>query len=210
MRYIDPAQWRRKPVSDFFGGLDFPFYSTAFRTDVTGLYARAKASGVSVYHAVAWASMRALNGVDAFLYKLRGDTIVRHDFLSPSLVEPAADGELFKIVHVDWLPGEPMEAFCTRVAELAEKQDFFIDMVDEARDDLAYLSCLPWLDFTMLTQEMSCRRDDSIPRLTWGKIVPGPDGARGMTCSIQVNHRLVDGRHIGRFAEALQSEFDAR
>ncbi len=208
MQVIDPAGWKRKPLCDFFGRLDFPFYGVTFRVDVTRLCLRAKEEeGVSTYLAAIWASMRAVNGLDAFLYKLRGQTVVRHDALCPSFVVPTED-ELFKIVHVDWLPEEPLADFCNRAQDACRAQETFINEADEARDDLVYISCLPWLDFTMLTNEMAFNRDDSIPRFAWGKFTV-ENGVHTMPYSVQVNHRLLDGRHIGAFYEALQRELNA-
>lgn len=206
MERIDPGEWKRKALSDFFGQLDFPFYGVTFRVDVTRLYARAKALSLPVYYATIYASMRAANGVDAFLYKLRGEEVVRHNVLSPSFTVP--EGELFKIVHVDWRAGESAADFCRRAGDAAAAQTGFIDHAGEARDDLVYISCLPWLDFTMITQEMAFNREDSIPRFTWGKMVEQA-GARTMAYAVQVNHRLVDGGHLGAFSQALQLELDS-
>lgn len=36
-----------------------------------------------------------------------------------------------------------------------------------------------------------------------------PEGGRlRLTVGLQVNHRLIDGLHIGQFAEALQARLD--
>lgn len=207
MEWIDPAQWKRKPLCDFFGELDFPFFGVTFRVDMTTFYTRAKAAGLPIYYATIYSSMRAANQVEPFLYKIRGDKIVRHPFLSPSFTAPADDG-LFRVVNVEWLPNESAADFCARAKEADKVQTNLLPSPeDEARDDFVYISCLPWLDFTMITQEMALNRDDSIPRLTWGKIVE-ENGRRTMAYAIQVNHRVSDGQHIGAFAEALQRELD--
>lgn len=208
MRIVDPAEWKRKPLCDFFGQLDFPFYGVTCRVDVTHAVAHAKQARLSFYHTVTWASMRAVNAVEAYLYKVRGETIVRHECLSPSFVASAED-DLFKMVHLEWRTGEPLADFCARAQAKADAQTSLLpDPDDEARDDFVYISCLPWLDFSMITQEMAFNRDDSIPRFTWGKYSEEA-GALTMPYAVQVNHRLVDGRHIAAFYEALQRELDA-
>lgn len=149
----------------------------------------------------------ALGEVDAFLYKLRGDTVVRHERLSPSFTVPAPGGN-FKIVSVDTVPGETRAAFCRRAGAAADAQErLFPTPEQERRDDLAYFSCLPWLDLVSLTHETNLDRDDSIPRVAWGKFVP-EGGRLRLTVGLQVNHRLIDGLHIGQFAEALQARLD--
>lgn len=198
------SEWERKPICDLFAPTA-PYYAATFRTDVTELYARAKCDGLSVYALCIYATMRAVNGVPAFLYKLRGETVARLPYLSPSFTAPTEDG-LFKIVNVEWDPAEGANAFCARVtADIGAQTSLLPSAEDEARDDFAYLSCLPWLDFMTLTHETPYDADESAPRLAWGRITER-DGRRFMPYSVQVNHKLIDGRHIAAFADALAAE----
>lgn len=199
--YIDAVSWPRASLAEFFGRTDYPFYSLTSRVDAGFLYAFAKAEGLSFYGCMIWAVMSALNRTDAFSYKLRQDGVYRHDFLSPSFTAEA-DGELIKIVNLDWLPGESPAAFALRAKADAAAQSFLLpDDKSEARDDLAYLSCLPWLDFSALTNERAFDKNDSIPRVSWGRLCE--DGT--LAVSVDVNHRLIDGRHIAAFLAALSS-----
>lgn len=79
-------------------------------------------------------------------------------------------------------------------------------------DDLIYFSCLPWMDVTAVTNERELlapnARDDSIPRICWGKYTLENDRVY-LGISVEVNHRLIDGVHIGRFAEALTRRIQA-
>jgi chloramphenicol O-acetyltransferase type A len=207
MRYLDPTTWNRAPLSELFGKLDWPFYSITLRVDVTSLYGWSKEAHLSFYYAFIHACMEAMNSVSPFLYKLRGNQVVLHDYLSPSFTVAASD-DLFKIVTLDWRPGESVFAFCKRADEAVRNQAGLVpDSASEDRDDLVYLSCLPWLDFTSLTNERSLKRDDSIPRLSWGKFSLS-DGRRTMPFCVDVNHRLIDGKHIGQFYEALQTTLE--
>ena len=45
-------------------------------------------------------------------------------------------------------------------------------------------------------------RDESIPHIAWGKYVARGDWLE-LGISIEVNHRLIDGIHLGEFAQAL-------
>lgn len=201
------ADWARKPICDLFAPTS-PYYAMTFRTDVTSLYARAKRDGLSVYALCTFATMRAVNRVPAFLYKLRNDMVVRLPYLSPSFTVPADDG-LFRIVNVEWDPAESPERFCARMQQSIRLTTALIPSdEDEARDDFAYLSCVPWLDFMTLTHEAPYDANECAPRLAWGKITES-DGKRGMPYSVQVNHKLIDGRHIAEFASALAEECDA-
>ena len=207
MQQMPLSAWPRREAAAFFGALDIPFYSVSWRADVTRLRAATKRDGLSFYLSMVYEVTAALGEADAFLYKLRGDTVVRHERLSPSFTVPAPGGN-FKIVSVDAVPGETRAAFCLRARAAADAQErLFPTPEQERRDDLAYLSCLPWLDLVSLTHETNLDRDDSIPRVAWGKFVP-EDGRLRLTVGLQVNHRLIDGLHIGQFAEALQARLD--
>ena len=48
----------------------------------------------------------------------------------------------------------------------------------------------------------------SIPRISWGKYVER-GGRRELGMSVEVNHRLVDGLHLGRFVQALEGRIEA-
>ena len=71
------------------------------------------------------------------------------------------------------------------------------------RDDLAYLSCMPWLDYTAINNALP-GPDDCIPRVSWGKIV-AKDGRWDMAMTLEVHHALVDGAQVGAFFDAVQA-----
>lgn len=92
-------------------------------------------------------------------------------------------------------------------AQKIERQTAFLDPASET-DDLIYLSCLPWFDLTCCTNERKVDVDDAIPRIKWGKYVKEGD-REVLGLSIEVNHRLIDGVHLGRFYERLQEKLSA-
>src|ERR671916_366731 len=56
------------------------------------------------------------------------------------------------------------------------------------RDDLAYLSCLPWLDYTSLDNALP-HAEDCIPRVSWGKFVE-TGGRWSCAMTMEVHHVL--------------------
>ena len=95
-----------------------------------------------------------------------------------------------------------MAEFCAAAKEKSEKQDFFIDFAGEGID-MIFFSCLPWVDVTALTNERNLDVDDAIPRIAWGKFV-AENGRETLGLSVEVNHRFIDGLHIGQFAKELE------
>ena len=151
--------------------------------------------------------VRTANGVPAFRMRIREGRPLLHERVNPSFTEPRADGELFKCVGVEWC--EDLGEFLRRCGEASARQgDRFLLDSEEARDDYLYLSCLPWVDFTSVSQAGSFDRDDAVPHITWGKYAR--EGGRvTMPLSVTAHHAFCDGIHVGRFFDALQRMLDA-
>lgn len=209
MERFDYEAWPRREAYEFFSRLSNPFYMVTFRQDVTKLYRYTKSRGLSFYYGMVWACTRAVNAVEAFHLALRGGELVRLDRRMPSFTDLHPCAEQFHIVTMD--AEEELDAFCREAAVRSREQRFFIDLTAES-DALIYLSSLPWLELSALTNERDLSApgaaDDSIPRIAWGRFTD-EDGKKLLGLSLEVNHRFVDGLHIGRFAQALDDCFDA-
>lgn len=206
MREVDMAQWKRRERYEFFKGLSWPFWSVSFPLDVTGLHRWSHEQGLSFYYALVYLCTKALEEVEAFHYKDRGEGIVWHDRLVPSFTDLAPGKEDFHIVTLE--AGEDLADFCRRARETSRAQTAFVD--DGAwQDELVYFTCLPWMPITALSNEREPDPADSIPRLSWGKYITDAEGRDSLNMTISVNHRLIDGVHVGRFYEALTARLAA-
>ena len=200
---IDKNTWERREIFDFFS-MSHPFYAVCFNIEVTPLFRFCKERGLSFYHSMIYLCTEAINAVPAFLYGAKDGVIMRFERRIPSFTHLEKGSELFKIIT---LPCEgSLDDFCRGAAEKCAEQKAFIDPAAEG-SDLIYVSCLPWLDLTALTNEHDisdpAHREDSIPRLAWGKLKDA-DGKKYLNLSVEVNHRFIDGVHIGRFAQKLE------
>ena len=75
---------------------------------------------------------------------------------------------------------------------------------DERRTDaILQLSHIPWIPFTHISHTISLNKNDSVPRLSWGKYYER-DGRILLPYSVQVHHAFADGIHIARFRDALE------
>lgn len=200
MTVIDKNTWPRREIYDFFAGLAHPFYALTFPVDVTGLRAWCRREGVSFYPAMVYGVTRAMERVDAFLYKDRGGQIVKVDRLVPSFTDLHPGSERFHIVTLE--AGEDLADFCRRAKEKSAAQTAFITHGPWAEDELVYFSCLPWFPLTAVTNERDADPADSIPRVTWGRWQE--EGERTILhLSLELNHRLLDGAHVGKFYAEL-------
>lgn len=93
--------------------------------------------------------------------------------------------------------------FCREAAQRSAAQETFLSL-DKEGADLIYISCLPWIELTALTNERDFDPDDAVPRIAWGKFRER-DGRKILGMSMELNHRFTDGVHIGLFSQALDN-----
>ena len=202
-RSIDLTTWSRREQYALFSHSANPQYSVAFPLDVTPVYQYGKARNLSFYYAMIWLCTRAANAVPALRTSFdRGEPVLL-DRRVPSFIELQKGSDALKIVTMELEP--TMDAFCAVAKARSEGQSALFGA--EERDDALYISCLPWVPFTALTNESSGDRDDAFPRVAWGKYLE-QNGRKVLTVSLEVNHRLVDGYHIGQFYEAFCREIE--
>ena len=199
IRDIDMSTWPRREIYDFFSPISNPFYSVTFTLDVTNLYRYVKERELSFYYALVYLCTQAVNRVEAFLYTIEDGKVRIYDKRQPSFTDLEKGSELFRMVFV---PCEgSLDEFCRAAKAKSESQHFFFDPTAET-NDLIYFSCLPWMDVTGLTNERNLDPDDAIPRIAWGKYID-VNGRKQLHISLEINHRLIDGVHLGRFNEEL-------
>lgn len=205
MEIIDRKTWERREAYAFFSQVDYPFYAVTIPVEVTRVKEASRSRGLSFYHLMVWLCTKAVNSVEAFRLRVRGEDVVLLDRTEPSFTTLSPGEQQFRIITLPW--EEDVALFCARAKEKAEKQTSFLDQEEEC-DGLIYFSCTPWFDFTALTNERNFDRDDTIPRIAWGKYYE-QNGGLWLHMSIEVNHRTIDGYHLGLFKAAIDREIAA-
>lgn len=204
MKIIDQTTWNRKEIFDTFSHIDYPFYSVTIPMDVTNVKTLAKQESLSFYHLMIWVCSKAIQTVPEFQMRIRGNDVVLLDTTHPSFTSMKKGCESFQIINMPW--NRDYASFCLEAKKRSETQQYFLN-TEEETDHYIYFSCTPWFDFTSLSNEHNFDKDDSIPRLAWGKYYE--ENNRLMVhLSIEVNHRLIDGFHIGKLKEAIDQEID--
>ncbi|MCR5760430.1 MAG: hypothetical protein K6F82_00270 [Sphaerochaetaceae bacterium] len=200
---IDLKKWKRKDIFDFFSSAPDPFYMVTFRQDVTELCRWAHDNKVSFYCAMIWAVSKAINSVEAFRVSIENGTPVLLEKRNPSFTDIRDGEETFYIVTAEY--EDDILTFCENSKRQSLEQNFFIDLNREG-DNLIYISALPWIEITALKNEKGCEgqslRDQSVPYISWGKYTE-ENGRKILGLSLEVNHRFIDGIHIGQFSEKL-------
>ena len=193
-RYIDVETWPRKDAYHLFSKGYLPFFAVTTPLDVTELRRFTKKEGLSFYRAMVYIVSRAMNELEPFRLRIRKDGIAVCETVSPSYTTAGRDGS-FGISDVEYLPGETMVDFCRRALEKEASQREQMVVQDDVRDDLIFISSVPWFVTTSVLQEQPTNPDDSFPRVLWDR-VHEEKGRQLVNFTAQLNHRLLDGSHV--------------
>lgn len=205
MKKIDIGTWDRRAQYEMFTGMAHPRYFVSFPLDVTRLYGYTKEEGLSFYFALIHSVTRSLNSVENFRYKIRGTEVYLVDRLHPGFTTLKQGAELFQVTTCR--AAADMKEFCAKAKTKSEQQTSYMGENDIPADELIHISCLPWMEITAISNENDHDPNNSIPTVSWGKYVE-KDGKLTLNMTIEVNHRLVDGIHIGKFYQELQRYID--
>lgn len=204
--YLDIETWSRRKQFEFFKNYDNPYFNLCANVDVTPLLALTRAAkNISFFITYHFLSMKVVNEIEPFRYRLRGDRVFVHDRIHAGTTLLLAD-ESFTFVYFDF--DEDFEVFHTSAKAAVEKAQAGVSRLDEreGQDDLIHHSVIPWVTFNSISHARNWGRQDSVPKIAFGKY--REDGNRiRMPISVEVHHALMDGLHVGRYFGKLESYF---
>jgi len=208
MEYIDMDNWKRKGHFDFFHSLDFPQYNVCMNIDITHFLDFVRRNNLSLYYSLIFAVTTVTNECENLRYRIRGGRVILHDKTHPSFTDITPGDDQFKIVTMD-LTGDLLDFTDLARAASQIQTDYFPDAEAAQRDDLIYITCLPWISFTGMTHTIKLNPDDAAPRISWGKYFRENDRVL-LPLSVQLNHALADGLHLGEYVNRLQAYLDGQ
>lgn len=201
MKTIDIASWKRREHFEFFRRVDLPFYNVNTDVEISGLREYARSHSLSFNNILVYLTTRSLNKIENFRFRLRGESVVVHEVLHPSFAHLKKGEDLFSLITVDF--SDDIFEFDRTVRAAVETCNSYFDLEKLiGRDDFVFISPMPWISFTGIDHTLSLKKDDGIPRVSWGKYYD-ENGKTQLPFNIQVNHMFVDGLHVTRFFEEL-------
>lgn len=204
MHKIDIQNWSRQGHFEFFKTFNHPHFNMCANVDLTKFHPYVKVHGFSMTAAIMYMIARAANAIPEFRQRIRGEEIVEHETVSPS-VTILVENDLFSFCTIDYC--HDFSIFADRAArQIAAVKENPTLKDPPGRDDLLYMTAIPWVSFTSFTHPMRQHPADSIPRFAWGKIFEEGKLIK-MPLSVQGHHALMDGIHMGKFYEEIQSYF---
>ena len=204
LKKIDLTSWNRKQLFNHFNALADPYFSVTIPFDVSKAYKKSKDSSSSFFAIYLHECMKAINGVENFKYRIIDDEVFEYDHIHASATLSRAD-HTFGFSFINF--SENFIDFNNNI--LKEKQ-----RIDESSElyppvnglDCIHCSALPWFSFTSQKEPFSGIKD-SVPKLSFSKTYKENDSLM-MNVGISANHALIDGFHVGQFAELFQKNLN--
>jgi chloramphenicol O-acetyltransferase type A len=200
MRIIDLASWPHRAAFEIYRHFDYPHFNLTANIEVDEFTAAVKARSASFTIAVVYTLARAANELQPFRLRIHGEQVVEHERVDPSFTVLLED-ERFSFCTVEYR--SDFQSFSAEAAEHIEQVRRRPTLEDEAgQDNLLFMTSIPWISFTSMQHPIHMHPVDSVPRLGWGRIFKD-HGQLRMPLSVQVNHALMDGLHVGRYYELV-------
>ena len=200
--YLDTANWARRDLFEFFRGYDKPYFNICTRIDVTNLLAlHRRRPDLSVSLAYHYFALRVANEIEPFRYRLREGKVIVHDVIhgGTTVLLP---NESFTFAYFDY--EKDFEKFVLEAGRAVKQAQTGTDPFKPTdRDDTVYFTTLPWVSFTSFSHARNWGREDSVPRIAFGKFTQENDRTL-LPISVEVHHALMDGLHVGRYVTRLE------
>ena len=201
MKFLDIENWERKNHYTYFKQLDYPHFNICGNIDITEFYKFIKERDNPFFISFLYVSTKTANSIKEFRYRIREDMIIEHETISPSFTVMTPK-EVFSFCTVKYI--DKFNNFKIRASQEIERIKNNVSIEDEhGRDDLIYITSIPWVSFTNITHPIQMNPVDSIPRISWGKYFE-ENGKIKLPLSVQAHHALVDGVHIGQYFNTIQ------
>ena len=202
-RYLDLDTWPRRAAFDYFSRFDKPYFNVCTRIDVAALKAAVAGSGGGISLACAYLALRLANASEPFRLRLESGRVRVYDSVRGSTTV-LRDDESIAFAYLDPAAGwrEFVTSAAASIAAARDPRSSFDPRLDDPAQ--IHLTTLPWVHFTSFSHARNWGREDSVPKLAFGRLAA--EGERlWMPLSVEVHHGLMDGLHVGRYIEAFEA-----
>jgi len=199
--YLDVANWARRDTFEFFRSFDKPYFNICTRLDVTNLLRfLQQRPDLSVSLAYHYFALHIANEIEPFRYRLREGRVLVYDVIHGGTTVLLSN-ESFIMAYFDYVEDfEKFIADATKAVDEAQSTGIFSPTPN---DDLIHFTILPWVSFTSFSHARNWGREDSVPKISFGKFTEENERVL-LPISVEVHHALMDGLHVGKFLTRLE------
>lgn len=199
-KIIDESNWKRATNCMVFRNSVEPAFCVTFELDITNFLKKIKEQGYSFTMSMIYVVSKCANEIEEFRYRFVDGKVVLYDRIDTAFTYIDRDTELFKVVNVPMK--DSLEEYVTQAAKMAQEQEEYF--TGPLGNDVFQFSPMPWVSYTHISHTNSGKKDNATPLFDWGKYFER-NGRVLLPFSVQVHHSFVDGLHIGKLAECVQT-----
>ncbi|MFK8010412.1 MAG: CatA-like O-acetyltransferase [Marinicellaceae bacterium] len=202
-QHLNLKTWPRLKQYQFFKKYENPFFNICTTLDVTQLVEKVNKEGYSFSTSLLFASIHTANQMDEFKYRLKDDGVIVCDsiYAGSTILN---DDETFSFCYFNYF-SEFKHFHQNAHNQIKLSKQGRLDFDARNNDiDIIHYSIIPWISFTSFSHPRNYATNDSIPKIVFGKYYPENNRIK-IPISIEVHHALMDGYHMGKYLETLQT-----
>ncbi|SFZ91497.1 chloramphenicol O-acetyltransferase type A [Flaviramulus basaltis] len=200
MRILDINTWKRKQHYEHFSTLVDPYFAVTIPFNVTKAYNFSKENNISFFAKYLHDSMRVINSIENLKYRIEDNNVVEYEVIHASSTIMRKNNT-FGFSFIDY--NEDLNVFIKNIESEKTRIINSSDLYPPKNGlDCIHCSAMPWLNFSGHKEPVSGKLD-SVPKLAFSK-ASKIGNELIMNVSINVNHALVDGYHLGLFSDKFQ------
>ena len=197
---LDLISWNRKHHFNHFNALADPYFAVTIPFDVSLAYKKSKDTASSFFAIYLHDCMKAINAVENFKYRIVDNEVFEYDVIHASATLSRADNT-FGFIFINF--SENFKEFNTNIQKEKQRINDSTELYPPVNGlNCIHCSALPWFSFTSQKEPFSGIKD-SVPKFAYSKTYK-KNNLLMMNVGIHVNHALIDGYHVGQFAELFQ------
>ena len=203
---INIENWNRKEHFNFFLNYDEPFWGIVSNVECTKGYNFCKENNISFFLHYFYHSLKAVNSIKEFRYRIENNLLVEYETIHASQTIEKED-KTFAFGLFPYFDNfdDFVKYSQQEIAEIKKTKGLGLERVDNPlRLDVIHFSVVKWLSFTGLTHARNFKFQDSIPKITFGKLFKEQDKLF-LPVSINAHHSLMDGYHASLFFNLFEN-----
>ena len=201
-KLINIKKWDRMEQYIFFNKYDNPYYEVTSEINCDNIFKLSKQKKYSFYGLMIYLCLKSLNEIDEFKYFVEDKKVYKYDNIcgSFSVLDYKYNLHFSEIIELTNLT-EFMKIF-DKYKYNAENN---LKTKTKQINNVAYFTCFPWIKITSFKNAHN--GIDYNSRICWGKYYK-ENNLYYINISIEVNHSIIDGYHIGKFFTILQKNIE--
>lgn len=203
-KIIELNTYKRLDHFNHFRSYSYQSVGVTVDVDVTSLIEFCKKNSYSFYLLFIHCVALAADEVPELRQRIIDNQIVEYDECPTSHIELLNDSTYCYCTLHHHMPLNEYIEIANKTRQLATCKASIIE--DDEKDSFYFITCLPWFKYSQFIQPTG---EETNPMICWGKYELDFKNRYMLPVTIQANHALVDGIHLGMFYENLNKQINS-